>query len=148
VSDRRGLEVYRALQLLARTDYGGNTAPLLVVYAVEGFLRRLAASPYATNMTLKGGMLMAATSARRMTKDADLATVGVANDETRIAGVVREIIAGAIDDGLSFDETTIRTAPMREDADYHGVRLKLEASLSTARITTTLDHSVTRTTRS
>ena len=31
-------------------------------------------------MTLKGGMLSAATSARRMTKDADLATVGVANE--------------------------------------------------------------------
>jgi hypothetical protein len=141
VSEQRGREVYRALQALARTDYGANTGALLVVYAAEGFLRRLAASPYAANMTLKGGMLMAATSARRMTKDAELATVGVANEEAAIASVVSEIIAVALDDGLAFDETTIRTELMREDADYHGVRVKLEALLSTARITTTLDFS-------
>jgi hypothetical protein len=141
VSEQRGREVYRELQSLARTGYGGNTGALLVLYAVEGFLRRLAASPYAANMTLKGGMLMAAASARRMTKDADLATVGVANDEMKIARVVREIIAVDLDDGLAFDETTIRTESMREGAEYHGVRLKLEVSLSTARITTTLDFS-------
>jgi hypothetical protein len=112
VSAQRGRDVYRALQALARTDYGGNTGALLVVYAVEGFLRRLAASPYAANMTLKGGMLMAATSARRMTKDADLATVGVANEEAGIATVVRAIIGVALDDELAFDETTIRTELM------------------------------------
>ena len=141
MSEQRAREVYRALQALARTDYGGNTGALLVVYAVEGFLRRLAASSYAANMTLKGGMLMAATSARRMTKDADLATVGVANEEAAIATAVREIIAVALDDGLAFDATTIRTELMREDAEYHGVRVKLEALLSTARVTTTLDFS-------
>ncbi len=84
---------------------------------------------------------MAATSARRMTKDADLATVGVANEEAGIATVVRAIIAVALDDELAFDETTIRTELMREGAEYHGVRVKLEALLSTARITTTLDFS-------
>jgi hypothetical protein len=109
VSEQRAREVYRALQALARADYGGNTGALLVVYAVEGFLRRLAASSYAANMTLKGGMLMAATSARRMTKDADLATVGVANEEAGIATAVREIIAVALDDGLAFDATTPST---------------------------------------
>ena len=141
MSEQRAREVYRALQALARTDYGGNTGALLAVYAVEGFLRRLAASSYAANMTLKGGMLMAATSARRMTKDADLATVGVANEEAAIATAVREIIAVALDDGLAFDATTIRTELTREDAEYHGVRVKLEALLSTARVTTTLDFS-------
>ena len=38
MSAQRGREVYRALRALARTDYGGNTGALLVVYAVEGFL--------------------------------------------------------------------------------------------------------------
>jgi hypothetical protein len=76
-----------------------------------------------------------------MTKDADLATVGVANEEAGIATVVRAIIAVALDDELAFDETTIRTELMRDDAEYHGVRVRLEALLSTARITTTLDFS-------
>jgi hypothetical protein len=135
--------IFRQIQALARRNYGGNTNALLVVYAVEGFLRRLAASEYADKMTLKGGMLMAAMSARRMTKDADLLTVGVGNDEAVVTAVVAEIVATELDadDGLEFDPDSIRTEVMREDAEYHGVRVKLIAHLATARITTTLDFS-------
>ena len=135
--------VYRQLQALARSRYGGNTGALLVVYAVEGFLRRLAASPHATAMTLKGGMLMAATSARRMTKDADLSTVGIAHEQSKVADVVREIIGTVLadNDGLIYDAESIRTEVMREEAEYHGVRVKVQAHLATARMTTTLDFS-------
>lgn len=135
--------IFRQIQTLARSDYGGNTNALLVVYAVEGFLRRLAASQYADKMILKGGMLMAAMSARRMTKDADLSTVGVGNDEAVVAAAVAEIVATEldVDDGLAFDTDSIRTEVMREDAEYHGVRVKLIAHLVTAKITTTLDFS-------
>ena len=94
-------------------------------------------------MTLKGGMLMAAVSARRMTRDGDLSTVGVDNEESVLAAVVTEIVATELDveDGLQYDPSSIRTEVMREDAEYHGVRVKLLARLSTARITTTLDFS-------
>jgi hypothetical protein len=137
------MQIFRAILALARSDYGGNTNALLVVYAAEGFLRRLAASAHADKMSLKGGMLMAAMSARRMTKDADLATVGAGNDQGIVSGVVAEIIATEldVDDGLAFDAESIRTEVMREDAEYHGVRVKLIAHLTTARVTTTLDFS-------
>jgi Nucleotidyl transferase AbiEii toxin, Type IV TA system len=127
--------IFRQIQALARSDYGGNTNALLVVYALEGFLRRLSTSQYADKMTLKGGMLMAAMSARRMTKDADLSTVDVGNDEAVVAAVVAEIVATKldVDDGLAFDTDSIRTEVMREDAEYHGVRVKLIAHLVTAR---------------
>jgi len=143
VSDEKARRVFRELQALARADYGGNTGALLVVYGVEGFLRRLAVSKYASQMTLKGGMLMAAISARRMTKDADLSTRGIGNEEEQVAAVVREIIATELDldDGLEFDADSIRTEVMREDDEYQGVRVKLIAKLATARITTTLDFS-------
>ena len=143
MSDEHARRVFRQLQALARADYGGNTGALLVVYGVEGFLRRLAASEYASNMTLKGGMLMAAISARRMTKDADLSTRGVGSAQERVAAVVGEIIATELDldDGLEFDADTIRTEVMREDDEYQGVRVKLIANLATARMTTTLDFS-------
>lgn len=143
MSSDRAREVYRELQKLARADYEGATGPLMVVYGVEGFLRRLAASDYATNMTLKGGMLMAATAARRMTRDADLSTVGIANEPEHIARVVADVVAVelAVDDGLAFDAGTIRIEAMREQADYQGVRVKLEARLATARPTVTLDFS-------
>ncbi len=135
--------IFREIQALARRNYGGNTNALLVVYAVEGFLRRLVASQYADKMTLKGGMLMAAMSARRMTKDGDLSMVGIGNDEAAVAAVVAEIVAAEldVDDGLLFDADSIRTEVMREDTEYHGVRVKLIAHLATARITTTLDFS-------
>lgn len=71
MSDEQAKRVFREVQALARADYGGNTGALLVVYGVEGFLRRLAASEYASRMTLKGGMLMAAISARRLGGDHD-----------------------------------------------------------------------------
>jgi hypothetical protein len=143
VSDEQAKRVFRELQALARADYGGNTGALLVVYAVEGFLRRLAASEYATKLTLKGGMLMAAMSARRMTKDADLSAAGVSNDESRVAAIVDEIASLKLDrhDTLSFDTTTITTQAMREDTEYQGVRVKLVAHLATAKMTTTLDFS-------
>lgn len=137
MSSDRAREAYRELQQLARADYGGATGSLLVVYGVEGFLRRLAASDYATKMTLKGGMLMAATAARRMTKDADLSTFGVANDPDHIAQVVADIVTVELadDDGLAFEVSTIRTEAMREQADYQGVRVKIEVRLATARPT-------------
>jgi hypothetical protein len=143
VSSDRAREIYRELQRLARADHGGSTGPLLAVYGVEGFLRRLAVSDYAAQMTLKGGMLMAATATRRMTKDADLSTIGVANDPGHITRVVAEIATVELfnDDGLMFDVGTIRTEVMREQAEYHGVRAKIQARLATARPIVTLDFS-------
>jgi hypothetical protein len=143
VSYEQAKRVFRELQALARADYGSNTGAVLVVYGVEGFLRRLAASEYASRMTLKGGMLMAAISARRMTKDADLSTRGVGNTEEHVAAAVNDIIAPQleVDDGLEFDANSIRTELMREEAEYQGVRVKLIVRLATARITTTLDFS-------
>lgn len=136
-----GVEAFRSLQARARVEHGGNTQPLLVVYAVESFLRRLAASDYAERMVLKGGMLMAASGVRRMTQDADLSTHGVAND----AEHVRDVVAGICslvpdpDDGIVIDPTSIRTEVMRESDEYQGVRCKLVAGLGRARIPFALD---------
>jgi nucleotidyltransferase AbiEii toxin of type IV toxin-antitoxin system len=90
-------------------------------------------------MTLKGGMLMAATAARRMTKDADLSTIGIANNPEHVAQVVADIVTVELpdDDGLAFDIGTIRTEVMRD----HGVRAKIQARLATAKPTVTLDFS-------
>ncbi|HET7485814.1 MAG TPA: nucleotidyl transferase AbiEii/AbiGii toxin family protein [Solirubrobacterales bacterium] len=93
IVDQTADEAFRALQEKAGAEHGGNTQPLLVVYAVESFLRRLSISDYAHQMVLKGGMLMAVSHIRRMTKDADLSTHGMANDEESIRNVVARICA-------------------------------------------------------
>lgn len=141
--DQAATAAFKALRHKARNEHGGNTQPLLVVYAVESFLRRLSASEHSQQMVLKGGMLMAANSIRRMTKDADLATHGVAND----LQTVRDVVAGICTltpnphDGVVIDSAAIRADVMREDADYQGVRCKLVAALGQARIPFALDFS-------
>lgn len=77
-----GGHVNRELQRLAREHHGRDTQALQVLYAIEGFLRRLSVSDYPERMVLKGGMLLAVLDARRMTRDADLSAHGIANDES------------------------------------------------------------------
>jgi hypothetical protein len=134
---------YRALQAKARVEHDRNTGALLTVYAVESFLRRLAMSDHANQLVLKGGMVMAANSIRRMTKDADLSTHDVSNDEAHIRGVVAGIAALTPDphDGIVIDLSSIRTEVSREDDKYQGIRCKLVAQLGQAKIPFSLDFS-------
>jgi hypothetical protein len=47
------------LQRLAREHHGRNTQALQLLYAIEGFLRRLSLSGYRDRLVLKGAMLLA-----------------------------------------------------------------------------------------
>lgn len=131
------------LQSLARERHGRDTQALQVLYAIEGFLRRLSLSGYREQLVLKGAMLLAVLDARRMTKDADLSARGIPNDEPSVAAVVAEIAATLMpeSDGIAFDPASITTARIREGATYSGVRAKLPARIGAARVLVTLDFS-------
>jgi predicted nucleotidyltransferase component of viral defense system len=139
--DQAAKTAFKALQARARKEDGGNTQPLLVVYAVEAFLRRLAASEHAEQMVLKGGMLLAANNIRRLTRDADLSTHGVTGNEDNVRQLIAEIclLRPEPPDGVTIDPTTIRTERMREHDEYQGVRCKLMATLGKAQIPFALD---------
>jgi predicted nucleotidyltransferase component of viral defense system len=141
--DEAAKQAFNALRAKARREHEGNTQPLLVVYALESFLRRLAMSEHADRMVLKGGMLMAASDIRRMTRDADLSTRGIANREDDVRRVVADICALSPNphDGITIDPATIKTEVMREEAEYQGIRCKLVATLGRARISFALDFS-------
>lgn len=62
--------IYLDLQSAARKS-GRVAGELLELYALEGFLSRLAVSPYASQFVLKGGALLAAYDERRPTQDVD-----------------------------------------------------------------------------
>lgn len=124
---------YLDLQNLARRTQR-STQDLLHLYALEGFLARLAISPHAAKLVLKGGVLLAAYGNRRATRDIDLQGRQVANDIDTVLGLVREIISTHIDDGLAFRPDTATAAYIREDDSYHGIRVDLIAHLATARI--------------
>jgi len=135
--------VNRQLQSLAREHHGRNTQALQLLYAIEGFLRRLSLSGYREQLVLKGAMLLAVLDARRTTKDADLSAHGIPNDEASVARIVAEIATIALPepDWIAFDHASIATEPMREGASYRGVRAKLPATIGSARVVVTLDFS-------
>ena len=105
-------DAFLAIQKLARSTCG-NVQELLTLYALEGLITRVGASRYREDFVLKGGVLLAAFSLRRPTKDVDLQATGIANDPTTVLTRVIDIAAIDIDDGLNFDEQPITAQPIR-----------------------------------
>lgn len=132
---------YLDLQNLARRT-GRPTDELHQVYALEGFLARLAQSAYAGKLVLKGGVLLAAYAARRPTRDVDLQGRWISNDTDQVLGIVRGIAAQHLDDGLVFDAASASAEMIRDDDVYSGVRVSLTGILSAARLTFHVDVNV------
>ncbi len=124
---------YLELRSLA-AQRGRTTAELLQLYALEGFLARLPASPHAHRFTLKGGLLLAAFDVRRPTKDVDLSAAALQNDPDTIRRAVQDVAMVEIDDGLEFDALAGSAQVIREDDDYSGVRVTVPCGLATATV--------------
>ena len=110
------------------------TDELHQLYALEGFLDRLTRSIHSDEFVLKGGVLLAAYTERRPTRDVDLAAHQLQADGETIHTLVNEILAVAIDDGLTFDLDMTAVETIRDDADYPGLRVKVSGSLATAMV--------------
>jgi len=113
---------------------GRPTAELLQLYALEGFLSRLVHSPHRDRLVLKGGMLLAAFELRRPTRDVDFLALHIDDNETGVRELVRDVASVEMDDGLVFHLDAITSAVIRDEDVHPGVRVRLEASLSTARL--------------
>lgn len=124
---------YLDLQNLARRT-GRLTDELHQMYALEGFLDRLAASPHARHLVLKGGVLLAAYDARRPTRDIDLQGRWISNDVDKVRQMVCEIAGRHADDGLTFDVDRAVAGTIRDEGVYNGVRVNLTGRLSAARL--------------
>ncbi len=136
--ERTPQRAYLDLQKLAR-EQGRNTQQLFELYVHERFLARLAESRFADKFVLKGGMLLAVLDVRRGTRDADMLARDLASDESNLRAVIGEIASVSMVDGVDFDTTVISIAPIREGAEYEGVRLALPASLGGAELKLRLD---------
>jgi hypothetical protein len=72
-------------------------------------------------------------------RDLDFAGYGNSDADDVIA-TFREICAVPVpDDGLSFDAATVRAEPIRDEAEYNGLRVRLRATLGAARIEMQID---------
>jgi hypothetical protein len=109
---------------------------VLQYYAMERFLYRLSVSPHNGKFLLKGALLLTAWKApiSRPTMDIDL--LGrTDNDVDTIVGLMREIALFEVaDDGVVFEESSFAGGPIREDADYAGVRTTFNGKVDAARI--------------
>lgn len=131
-------DAFLAIQKLARQTRS-DVQELLTLYALEGLVARIATSRYREDFVLKGGVLLAAFSLRRPTKDVDLQATGLANDVDEVLERVRELADIDVGDGLTFDPNEIRGHTIREDDGYPGVRVRLVVALGKARLTIGID---------
>ncbi|MGI8336376.1 nucleotidyl transferase AbiEii/AbiGii toxin family protein [Actinomadura scrupuli] len=131
--------VYNDLRNLARRT-GRLTDEVMVDYVLERFLYRMSISPSGgRHFVLKGGLLLAQFGARRMTRDIDILGRSLSGEEPEIISRIAGIAATEVDDGVIFDAGTLRTVPIREDEEYHGLRLSMVATIARARLKLQLD---------
>lgn len=122
-------------RLLDRARIRGEDFQLVLDrYAVERLLYRLSISPHRDQFLLKGALLFALwfDQPHRPTRDADLLGFG-SPDPERLAAIVAELCAIEDEDGLRFDVGSMTVEPIREEAAYEGLRIRLLAFLGGAR---------------
>jgi predicted nucleotidyltransferase component of viral defense system len=106
---------------------GISAQVVLQHYFFERFLERLSLSEYQDKFILKGGLLIAAMAGlhTRSTMDLDATIRSIPLDEAHIKTVINTICTIPIYDNLVFLITG--TSQIRDDAEYSGIRVSLEA---------------------
>jgi len=108
-------------------------------FMLERLLERIAASKYRNRFILKGGMLIAAMVgiATRSTMDMDITIKEQSLRESEIVSIVTDILGVPVDDGVIFTFKSVEE--IREEADYPGYRVSIEAILDKTRQVLKLD---------
>ncbi|UWE08832.1 nucleotidyl transferase AbiEii/AbiGii toxin family protein [Actinacidiphila bryophytorum] len=131
--------IYNDLRNLARRT-GRPSDQLMLEYVLERFLFRLSNHPEGgRHFVLKGGLLLSQFGARRMTRDIDILGRSFSGDEAETTRRIAAIAAVEADDGVVFDPASLSTVPIRQDDEYHGLRLAMAANLSRAKLKLQLD---------
>jgi len=122
------------LMNIARVE-GIDFDALLLRYFQERFLYRLAISEFSEHLVLKGGLLLICLKmpVSRPTKDIDFLAEQIKNEPAEIERIFRNIAEISCDDGVRFIPSSITSERIKEDADYEGIRLKIDAALGQAR---------------
>lgn len=112
----------------------------LTRFGLERLLYRLSVSRHADDFILKGALLLGLwyESPTRPTRDADFLGFGH-DDADSVSAVFKELCAVPANDGLIFDAASVNAEPIRESADYGGIRVTMRAELAGARIALQID---------
>ncbi|MCJ7586518.1 MAG: nucleotidyl transferase AbiEii/AbiGii toxin family protein [Candidatus Aminicenantes bacterium] len=115
--------------------------PVLRRYAFERWLYRLGKSDHAESFVVKGAMLFVlwTSDLPRTTMDLDLLGIDTLT-EAGLRRVFSRIGRMKVEpDGLTFEANNIAFEPIRDEAEYHGLRVKFMARLGDIRIPLQVD---------
>ncbi len=126
-------------------DQGGHSFnDVLQAYVIERFLARLAQSPEADTVLLKGALMLRVWGVPRArpTMDIDVLRRGTADRDT-LTGIVRQC-ASTIDetDGVTFDASNLTVEMIHEAGGYVGTRIRVPARLDKVRQVVQIDFGV------
>jgi len=130
----------RARLLALAQSKGEDYQRVLGRFAIERFLYRLGRSPYRDKFAIKGATLFTLWigQTHRPTKDLDLVGRG-SSAIGEVERTIRAICEGHKEDGIVFDSESIVVTKIKEDDEYDGVRIKLQAELAGARMPMQID---------
>ncbi len=120
---------------------GEDYQVLLTRYALERLLYRLDQSEVRNRFILKGAyaFLLWQGESHRQTRDLDLMGYG-APDTERLRGLFqRACRTEVVEDGVIFAPESVAAGPIRDQAEYDGIRVMLMARISTARLPLQVD---------
>lgn len=135
-----GASVRDRLLRLAR-DRGEDFQLVLLRYANERLLYRLAKSKHGSRFVLKGAALFTLWTGtpHRATRDLDLLGFGEAT-ESHILAVFKDVLATLVeDDGVRFDASTLEVGQIREGQEYGGIRAEILARIASAQVRLQVD---------
>jgi len=114
---------------------------LLQHYAIERFIYRFSKSSHPDRFILKGALMFSAWSeaASRPTMDIDF--LGrIDNSLEAIVVAMKEACRMNVEeDGMSFNPEKVSAVGIAEDAEYEGVRVRVQGSLGKARVSLQID---------
>ena len=122
-------------------EYSRPFNELLQHFAIERFIYRLSKNPHADRFILKGALMFWAWSGpvSRPTMDIDLLGK-IDNSLEVIVAVMKNVCVMVVEpDGMSFNAETVTAARITEDAEYEGVRVRVQGGLGNARVSLQID---------
>ncbi len=132
----------RQLKALVRNKSHGDNAKattLIRNFVMERFLERISLSKYSDKLILKGGLLIASMVGidNRATMDMDTSIRNYNLSTEDAKKMIEDIIAIPLDDGIQFFIKSVGS--IMDEAEYPGIRLKLEAALDTMKTPLKID---------
>ena len=101
---------------------------IMQTYMLERLLERISVSDYKNNFILKGGMLISSIIGidNRSTMDMDTTIKGFKLDKENLTNILQQIIKIDLEDNIKFEIIDVEN--IREDDNYGGLRIHLQAS--------------------